>query len=84
MSPYAINYELPPILVLSFNQKLQRFWRQTFHSEIFDQEVESFVRQSFGEDVCKLIVGFDEVKFDNSIFDLLLDKMVSYIDVLGS
>ncbi|GJT40496.1 hypothetical protein Tco_0940361 [Tanacetum coccineum] len=42
-------YELPPSLICFLCQNFQRFRRHASHSELFDQEVESFSWQGFGE-----------------------------------
>ncbi|GJW29019.1 hypothetical protein Tco_0045894 [Tanacetum coccineum] len=46
-----LGYELPPSLVYFLCQSFQCFWRHASHTELFDQEVESFSWQGFGEDV---------------------------------
>ncbi|GJX89917.1 retrovirus-related pol polyprotein from transposon TNT 1-94 [Tanacetum coccineum] len=48
------GYELPPSLIRFLCQTFQRFRRHASHTELFDQEVESFSRQGFGEDVSQL------------------------------
>ncbi|GJW08241.1 hypothetical protein Tco_1570664 [Tanacetum coccineum] len=49
-----IGYELPPLLIRFLYQTFQRFQRLASHTELFDQEVESFSWQGFGEDVSQL------------------------------
>ncbi|GJT09792.1 ribonuclease H-like domain-containing protein [Tanacetum coccineum] len=49
--------------------------RHAFHTQLFDQEVESFSSQSFYEDVCELIFGSDKVEFHYSILHMLLNKV---------
>ncbi|GJY97797.1 hypothetical protein Tco_0514707 [Tanacetum coccineum] len=45
------RYELPPSLICFLCQTLQRFQRHASHTKLFNQEVESFSRQGFGEDI---------------------------------
>ncbi|GKA82799.1 hypothetical protein Tco_0789547, partial [Tanacetum coccineum] len=47
-------YELPPSLFRFLCQALQYFRRHASHTELFDQEVESFSWQRFGKDVSQL------------------------------
>ncbi|GJT95303.1 hypothetical protein Tco_1090821 [Tanacetum coccineum] len=52
------GYELPPSLLC---QTIQLFRRHASHTELFDQEVESFSRQRFSKDVSQLVFSPDKV-----------------------
>ncbi|GKC33761.1 hypothetical protein Tco_1046145 [Tanacetum coccineum] len=54
------RYELPPSLVCFLYQTFQRFRRHASHTELFDQEVDSFSWQRFGEDVSQLVQSLKE------------------------
>ncbi|GJZ55042.1 hypothetical protein Tco_0610235 [Tanacetum coccineum] len=58
----VIGYELPPSLLRFLCQTFQRFRRHASHTELFNQEVESFSWQRFGEDVSQLVFSPDKHK----------------------
>ncbi|GJR76943.1 hypothetical protein Tco_0089308 [Tanacetum coccineum] len=79
-----LGYELPPSLMHFLCQPIQHFWRYASHTELFDQEVESFSVQRFSKDVSQLVFSPDKVYLHDSILHLLLYEMVANIDVLSS
>ncbi|GKA97331.1 hypothetical protein Tco_0825225 [Tanacetum coccineum] len=78
------GYELPPSLIRFLRQTFQCLRRHASYTDLFDQEVESFSWQGFGEDVSQLVFSPDKVWLYDSILYLPLYKMVANIDVLGS
>nr|GEV11175.1 hypothetical protein [Tanacetum cinerariifolium] len=66
------GYELPPSLICFLCQTFQRFRRQASHTELFDQEVESFSWQGFGEDVSQLFR--DSVYKHDTLYRFKMDK----------
>ncbi|GKD00421.1 hypothetical protein Tco_1170695 [Tanacetum coccineum] len=61
LSKTVLGYELPLSLIRFLCQTFQRFRRHASHTELFDQEVESFSWQGFGEDVSQLVFTPDKV-----------------------
>nr|GEZ14669.1 hypothetical protein [Tanacetum cinerariifolium] len=56
--------------------------RKTLHAQLVDQKLNPFSAKSFGEDVRQLILRIDKIKFDHSILNMLLDKVISDVDIL--
>nr|GEW50142.1 DNA-directed DNA polymerase [Tanacetum cinerariifolium] len=56
--------------------------RKTSHAQLLDQKLNSFSAKSFGEDVCQLILRVGKLKFDHPILNMILDKVISDVDVL--
>ncbi|GKG09330.1 hypothetical protein Tco_0338076, partial [Tanacetum coccineum] len=69
------------LLILSFLKTFESFRGQTLYVKAWKKKFKPFSWQCFGEDVCKLIIRFHKVEFHHSIFHLLLDEMVPYVNV---
>nr|GEV71856.1 retrovirus-related Pol polyprotein from transposon TNT 1-94 [Tanacetum cinerariifolium] len=64
------------------NDLLLSLWHKTSHAQLVDQKLNSFSAKSFGEDVRPLILRIDKIKFDHTILNMLLDKVISDVDML--
>ncbi|GKD05578.1 hypothetical protein Tco_1180552, partial [Tanacetum coccineum] len=58
--------------------------RKTPHSQLVDKKFNSFSAKSFSKDVRPLILRIDKVKFNYTIFNMLLDEVKSDVYMLGS
>nr|GFB77245.1 hypothetical protein [Tanacetum cinerariifolium] len=56
--------------------------RKTPHSQLVYKKFSSFSAKSFSEDIRQLILCIDKVKFDHPILNMLLDKVISDVDML--
>ncbi|GJU03869.1 hypothetical protein Tco_1114207 [Tanacetum coccineum] len=54
------------------------------YSKLVDEKVKSFLSQCLGKDICQLILYSDKVEFNHLIFHLLLDEVISDVNMLGS
>nr|GEX13948.1 hypothetical protein [Tanacetum cinerariifolium] len=57
-------------------------WCKTSHSQLVVKKLNSISAKSFCEEIRQLILFVDEVKFNHPILNLLLDEMVSDVDML--
>nr|GFD21162.1 hypothetical protein [Tanacetum cinerariifolium] len=55
---------------------------KTSHAQLVDQKLNSFSAKSFGEEVRQLVLRIDKIKFDHPILNMLLDKVISDVDML--
>nr|GEU84654.1 hypothetical protein [Tanacetum cinerariifolium] len=72
----------PSAGTMGSNKLFQSLRCKTSHAQLIDQKYNSFSAKSFGEDVRQLILCIDKIKFDHTIFNMLLDKVISDVDVL--
>ncbi|GKF96711.1 hypothetical protein Tco_0292532, partial [Tanacetum coccineum] len=75
---------VPPLFINFIYQLFQSIRRKTPHSQLVDEKFNSFSAKGFSEDIRQLILRIDKVKFDHTIFNMLLDEVKSDVYMLRS
>ena len=81
---YTRICEAIPLLLLIFLKTCEILRCETLHSKAREDELKSFPRKCFGENVSQLELGPYEVEFHNSILNLFPDEVMLNINVLSS
>nr|GEZ14258.1 hypothetical protein [Tanacetum cinerariifolium] len=74
------TFEVKMNKVLKENERLLE--QEISKDILMDKKFNSFSAKSFSEDVRQLILRIDKVKFDHPILNMLLDKVISDVDML--
>ena len=60
---------------------LQFCW--VYHAQFPSNKTELIITKWFGEDICKLLLSWDKFHLDILFLDMIPQKMMSHINVLG-
>nr|GEZ24695.1 hypothetical protein [Tanacetum cinerariifolium] len=77
IEPAIKGFAAAPTVLKPKRIKVDRAWTQAAYTKATDQIIESVHRKCFGENVGQLVIGLDKVQLNRTLYNVLLDEMVS-------